>query len=202
MQARSQKVTYDGSEATRHRTALMAALSQSGNGNQQAFRLVYDMTAPKLFGVCLRICGEPQAAEDVLQEVYLIIWNRASAYEPARGSPITWLCTIARNRALDWRRSSSPRGGNADEESDSAAAAAISDDRPLADYLLLAKEEHGRLGHCLDSLDERPRAAIHAAFIDGLTYADVAARSAVPLPTMKSLIRRALLRLRECMRDD
>lgn len=193
---------HDEPEATRRRTALIAALTQSGNGDRQAFRLVYDMTAAKLFGVCLRICGERQAAEDVLQEVYLIIWKRASAYEPARGNPITWLCTIARNRALDWRRSSPPRDGDADGESDGAAAAAVSDDRPLADYLLLAEEEHGKLRHCLDGLDDRPRAAIHAAFTDGLTYADVAARSAVPLSTMKSLIRRALLRLRECMRDD
>ncbi len=202
MQARSQKVPYDEPEATRRRTALIAALTQSGNGDRQAFRLVYDMTAPKLFGVCLRICGERQAAEDVLQEVYLIIWKRASAYEPARGNPITWLCTIARNRALDWRRSSLPHKREAPQTGDGAAAAAVSDEQPLADHLLLIDEEHGKLGQCLDSLEDRPRAAILSAFMDGLTYADVAARSAVPLPTMKSIIRRALLRLRECMRDD
>ncbi len=196
------KVTHDGSEATRRRTALITALSQTGGGDQQAFRVVYDMTAPKLFGVCLRICGERQAAEDVLQEVYLIIWKRAASYEPARGNPISWLCTIARNRALDWHRSSSPRRREAAEAGDDAAAAAVSDHQPLADHLLLLEEQHQRLSLCLDSLDDRPRAAIYAAFIDGLTYADVAARSAVPLPTMKSLIRRALLRLRECLRDD
>lgn len=195
-------MTVEGTKATAQQLALIEALTACGAGDRKAFRQLYDTTAAKLFGVCLRICGERQAAEDVLQEVYLIIWKRASAYEPARGSPITWLCTIARNRALDWRRSSLPRGRDADGEIDSAAAAAVSDDRPLTDYLLLAEEEHGKLRHCLDSLDGRPRAAIHAAFTDGLTYADVAARSAVPLPTMKSLIRRALLRLRECMRDD
>jgi len=196
-------VTDDRSTVAARRTALITALAQCAAGDRDAFRRVYDMTAPKLFGVCLRTCGEQQAAEDVLQEVYLIIWRRASVYEPARGNPITWLCTIARNRSLDWRRAAKSGAGAANDRSDDATAAMrIADDGPLADRMMLVEEERGRLGHCLDTLDERPRAAIRAAFLDGLTYADVAARSAVPLPTMKSLIRRALIRLRECMRDD
>lgn len=195
-------MTVDKSDALARRTALITALADSAAGDRRAFRHVYDMTSPKLFGICLRICGERQAAEDVLQEVYLIIWRRAGAYEPARGNPVTWLCTIARNRALDWRRSKRPFALVSSDPTDEAAAAAIADDSLLADGLLMVAEEHGRLRHCIGSLDDRPRAAIHAAFLDGLTYAEVAERSAVPLPTMKSLIRRALIRLRECMRDD
>lgn len=76
------------------------------------------------------------------------------------------------------------------------------DDTPRADQALVATEDGQRLDHCLEELDERPRHAIRAAFLDGLTYADIAGRAGVPLPTMKSIIRRALLRLRECLNHD
>ncbi|MBB6506411.1 RNA polymerase sigma-70 factor (ECF subfamily) [Sphingomonas endophytica] len=189
----------DTQAAETRRATLVTALAMSATGDRQAFSRVYDMTAAKLFGICLRICGERQAAEDVLQEVYLIVWRRAAGYRPERSHPVTWLATIARNRALDWRRS--PRGrafipvpaGGPDE---------TVDDAPRADQALVATEDGQRLDHCLDELDERPRHAIRSAFLDGLTYADVAARAGVPLPTMKSIIRRALLRLRECLNDD
>ncbi|MBW6522773.1 sigma-70 family RNA polymerase sigma factor [Sphingomonas sp. RHCKR47] len=194
-------MTVDQTDALARRKALITALAESAGGDRRAFRHVYDMTAPKLFGICLRICGERQAAEDVLQEVYLIIWRRAGAYEPARGNPVTWLCTIARNRALDWRRARPLHLVASDGASD-AIATTLPDDGLLAEQLLVIAEEHARLRHCVDSLDDRPRAAIRAAFVDGLTYAEVAERSATPLPTMKSMIRRALIRLRECLRDD
>lgn len=185
--------------ADARRATLVAALTMSGTGDRQAFRRVYDLTAAKLFGICLRICGERQAAEDVLQEVYLIVWRRAAAYRPERSHPVTWLATIARNRALDWRRS--PRG-RAFAPLPAGDADATVDESPRADEALLATEDGERLDHCLEELDERPRHAIRSAFLDGLTYADVAGRAGTPLPTMKSIIRRALLRLRECLNDD
>ncbi|VXC69182.1 sigma-70 family RNA polymerase sigma factor [Sphingomonas sp. 8AM] len=185
--------------AETRRATLVAALTMSATGDRAAFRRVYDLTAAKLFGICLRICGERQAAEDVLQEVYVIVWRRAAAYRPERSHPVTWLATIARNRALDWRRS--PRGRAFAPVPEGEAGAAV-DDAPRADEALLALEDGRLLDHCLDELDDRPRHAIRSAFLDGLTYADVAGRAGVPLPTMKSIIRRALIRLRECLNDD
>ncbi|WP_294190190.1 sigma-70 family RNA polymerase sigma factor [uncultured Sphingomonas sp.] len=195
-------MTVDRTEATARRAALITALAACGAGDREAFRQIYDMTAAKLFGICLRICGERQVAEDVLQEVYLIIWKRAPAYDAARGSPITWLCVIARNRALDWRRSKQAHHAAVNDEVDGGKIAAIADETALADDALMLAQERERLHRCINQLDDRPRAAIYSAFLDGLTYVEVAERAAVPLPTMKSLIRRALLRLRECLRDD
>ena len=87
------------------RAILVAALARVAAGERNALQTTYRLTSAKLFGVCLRICGDRRAAEDVLSEVYLTIWKRAGAFEPGRASPITWLATIARNRAIDWRRS-------------------------------------------------------------------------------------------------
>src|SRR3569623_3054541 len=95
--------------ASAARARLTEILVRTGNADRAAFRGLYTLTSAKLFGVCLRICGERQAAEDVLHEVYLTVWKRAGAYEPGRASPIAWLATIARTRALDWRRAQGVR---------------------------------------------------------------------------------------------
>ena len=184
------------------REALLAALLATGLGNRRAFQQVYQMTSAKLFGICVRICGERQTAEDVLQEVYLTIWRRAPSFEPSRGSPIAWLATIARNRALDWRRANhkpppEPWSGAAGTPVSEPADTAL-----LADRAMIEEEGAARLQDCLEELDGRPRAAVRAAFLDGLTYSELAKREAVPLATMKSTIRRALLRLRDCLNDD
>ncbi len=187
-------------DARVRRDALSAALVATGMADKSAFAEVYRMSSAKLFGVCLRICGERQAAEDVLQEVYLIVWRRASSFEPLRSSPITWLATIARNRAIDWRRAhdrpprpSADDGSAADEQPDPARA---------ADETMIVDEEADRLRECLTLLGERARRAINTAFLDGLTYSEVAQRERVPLATMKSTMRRALLQLRKCMTHD
>lgn len=168
-----------------------------GDDDRAAFATLYQLTSAKLFGICLRICGERQAAEDVLSEVYLTIWRRAGAFEPGRASPISWLATIARNRAIDWVRANSRhRTAPAD------AIADLADERPLASEAMLADEQQQRLHLCLDQLDDRQRGAIRTAFFDGLTYAELATRQAVPLGTVKSWVRRGLMRLKDCLKED
>jgi len=179
------------------RQRLVEALVATGGEDRSAFRTLYRLTSAKLFGVCLRICGDRQAAEDVLSEVYLTIWKRAGAFEPGRASPISWLATIARNRAIDWRRSSGRTPPARVEE-----IADLADDRISAEDSMLAEERASRLHLCLDQLEQRQRDAIRTAFFDGLTYAELAARDAVPLGTMKSWVRRGLLRLKDCLGDD
>ena len=176
------------------RAELVEALVATGREDRAAFRTLYRLTSAKLFGVCLRICQDRSAAEDVLSDVYLLIWRRAGAYEPGRASPITWLATIARNRAIDWRRSTAARpSASLDDAPD------VADDQPSAVDQLLRSEEDGRLHLCLDQLDDRQRGAIRTAFFDGLTYAELAERDSVPLGTMKSWVRRGLLRLKDCL---
>ena len=187
----------DSDEARAARARLTEALVATGAEDEPAFRRLYNLTSAKLFGICLRICGERQAAEDVLQDVYLTIWRRAGGYEPGRASPISWLATIARNRAIDWRRAKGVRPTSAIGE-----AAEVPSGDPSAVDLLLSAEDDRKLHLCLDQLDAAQRDAIRTAFFDGLTYAELAERRGVPLGTMKSWVRRGLIRLRGCLDDD
>ncbi len=167
---------------------------RTGDEDRAAFRDLYSLTSAKLFGVCLRICGERQAAEDVLHDVYLTVWKRAGAYEPSRASPISWLSTIARNRAIDWRRAQAVRQSTPIDE-----APPVADTAPLASEIMVADQEAHRLHHCLDGLAARQRSAIRTAFFDGMTYAELAEREHVPLGTMKSWVRRGLMKLKACL---
>ncbi|WP_174291194.1 sigma-70 family RNA polymerase sigma factor [Sphingomonas bacterium] len=180
------------------RQRLVEALVATGEEDRAAFASVYRLTSSKLFGICLRICGTRQAAEDVLQDVYVTIWKRAGGYDPGRSSPITWLATIARNRAIDWRRSR----GNAAPEVSPDGMAEIVDPTASASDVMLLDEADRQLHRCLDTLDGDQREAIRTAFFDGLTYAELATRADVPLGTMKSRVRRGLARLRECLGDE
>jgi len=182
-------------DADARRKQLSAALNRVAGGDRAALRLVYDMTAAKLFGVCLRILNDRGEAEDVLQDVYITVWRKAGAFDAARASPITWLVAIARNRAIDRARASGASRVKAPIE----AAEMIADSAPLASDRLEAQQESGRLGGCLDELEARQSAAIRAAFMDGLTYEALANRTGVPLGTMKSWIRRGLAKLKECL---
>jgi RNA polymerase sigma factor (sigma-70 family) len=176
------------------RARLVEALVATGREDRTAFRTLYDLTSAKLFGVILRICNDRAAAEEVLSDVYLTIWKRAGAFEPGRASPSSWLATIARNRAIDWRRSARRAPSTPLDE-----APDIADDRANAIDTMLQDESARALHLCLDSLDEKQRSAIRTAFFDGLTYAELAERDSVPLGTMKSWVRRGLLRLKDCL---
>lgn len=176
------------------RARLVEALIATGQDDRAAFRTLYKLTSAKLFGVILRICNNRQAAEEVLSDVYLTIWKRAGAFEPGRASPISWLATIARNRAIDWRRATGRTLYTPLDE-----ASGLADDNPIAIDTMLLDESERALHLCVEQLDDRQRAAIRSAFFDGLTYAEIAERQAVPLGTMKSWVRRGLMRLKECL---
>lgn len=178
---------------TDHHHALLAdALIRTGAEDRSAFREVYALTSNKLFGICITICGDRQGAEDVLQDVYLKVWRCAAAWEPGRGSAMTWLAAIARNRSIDWRRKQAVRHARPLEE-----APDIPDTSPCAETRLLSAEVSELLTKCVGTLAPRAREAIDAAFFHDFTYAELAARDGVPLGTMKSLIRRGLARLKD-----
>ncbi|MDG5487209.1 sigma-70 family RNA polymerase sigma factor [Sphingomonas sp. FW199] len=179
------------------RSALAMALSRVGAGDRAALREVYDRTVSKLFGICLRICGEREAAEDVVQDVFVKVWHSAGRFDPSRASPITWLATIARNTAIDRVRSTRTRVLLPE-----TAAANIADAAPLAPDRIVEAQMSSRIHACLDELDERSRDLIRTAYFDGVTYAALAERTDTPLGTVKSLVRRGLMRLRGCVGDD
>ncbi|HSD92559.1 MAG TPA: sigma-70 family RNA polymerase sigma factor [Methyloceanibacter sp.] len=182
-------------DAETRRRQLAAAIRRVAGGDRAALRLVYAETAAKLFGVCLRILNDRSEAEDVLQEVYLTVWRKASVFDETRASPISWLVAIARNRAIDRVRSAGVARMSAPIE----AADTVPDPAPSAAESLEMLQENRRLQACLDELEARASQAIRAAFIDGFTYEELAERQGVPLGTMKSWIRRGLAKLRECL---
>jgi RNA polymerase sigma-70 factor (ECF subfamily) len=178
-----------------NRNLIAAALTRVSGGDRTALQTVYRLTSAKLFGVCLRILGERSEAEDVLQEVYLTVWRKAGDFDAARASPMTWLIAIARNRAIDRLRASRQSRNMAPMET----AGDVADDAPRADSMLENVQSSARLHGCLDELAEHENKALHGAFFDGNTYEELATRMRVPLGTMKSWIRRAMIKLKDCL---
>jgi RNA polymerase sigma factor (sigma-70 family) len=177
------------------RDQLADALGMTGQGDRAAFRQVYLATSAKLLGVCLRILADRQIAEDVLQETYLTVWRKAGSFDASRASPITWLVTIARNRAIDRLRASA----NFRKSTPVDAANEVVDGAILPSEAVERDDDARRLHGCLDQLDDKVGGVIRTAFMEGVTYDSLAVRENVPLGTMKSWIRRGLLRLRACL---
>jgi RNA polymerase sigma-70 factor (ECF subfamily) len=171
---------------------LEQGLRGAARRDRAAFATLYAQTSAKLFGVALRITRSREAAEDVLQESFVTIWERARDYDPARGSAMGWLVTIVRHSAIDQlrRRAARPESRSAPE---AALASLIAPDS--AD----SRAELRALQRCLDELDEQPRRAVLLAYCYGLTREELAARLAVPIGTVKSWLRRSLERLQHCL---
>lgn len=175
------------------RRELVSLLENAAAYDGASLKRLYERTSAKLYGVCLRLLRDEAEAQEVLQEVYLTVWRKAATFDASRASPITWLATIARNRSIDRLRArQSPT-------EDLRLAADIPDDTPSSFQLLETAEDELRLRGCLEELESRARTAIRAAFFDGATYPELAEREGVPLPTMKSWIRRGLISLRGCL---
>lgn len=170
---------------------LSSLLLKVADGDTAAFQAFYDRTSAKLFGVILRILVERQESEDVLQDVYLSIWRKAATFDPSKASPITWAATIARNRAIDRLRARPPRAHVPVE-----AAFDLADDRPAQDAGLIHGDDVRRVTAALASLEPRHAAAIRACYFDGVTYDELAEREQVPVGTLKSWVRRGLIRMR------
>jgi RNA polymerase sigma-70 factor (ECF subfamily) len=177
------------------RTPLDKLLKDIALGNRQAFEKLYRDSSPQLFAICLRIVSQRSEAEDVLQEVFATVWRKAAQFDVERAGAMSWLAMIARNKAID-RLRSQPQARKfeplelADEIADPIAS-------PQRDAQ--AAGERDRLDECMKRLDDRRRSLIRAAFFDGSTYEELAARVGSPLGTVKSWIRRGLLQLRECL---
>lgn len=179
------------------RAKLQNAMERLANGERDALEEVYRATKVKLFGICLRILGDRKEAEDALQDVYVNLWQRADRYDASRASPISWLATFARNRAIDrLRRVKSQR-----EASELDEAVGLADESPLAEDLLIDAERSERIHSCIQTLDDNQRDNIHGAFFSGATYAELADKAQVPLGTMKSWIRRGLQKLKACLEE-
>ena len=171
---------------------VAAALEGVRRREPAAMRRLYVLTSAKLLSICLRILRDRGEAEEALQDVFLTVWRRPEVFDPMRGGGMAWLITVSRNRAID-RLRSRRQPASADE----SAAAGVAEPGLDPAARLLADENARRLDACLERLEPQTAQAIRRAFENGLTYEELAAAAGVPLATMKSRIRRGLLKLRE-----
>lgn len=170
-------------------------LERTSLGDRVAFESLYQRTSAKLFGICIRILNDRDEAQEVLQEAYIKIWNNADRYAASRASPITWLAAIARNQAIDRVRARRPSADGME------AAAEVPDPLPNPEATYLDRDDLRRLEHCIEGLEAKHASAIRRAFFGGATYQEIAAHENVPLATMKSQIRRSLMKLRICLEE-
>ncbi|MER5171017.1 sigma-70 family RNA polymerase sigma factor [Thioclava sp. GXIMD2076] len=161
--------------------------------DKAAFSALYDATSAKLFGVCLKVLDNRAEAEEALQEVFLRIWRKADRYSVTGHSPMTWLITLARNLAIDRLRKRQRGRTDIDEVYD------LSDDRPGPEACMIANSEAKRIGSCLEMLEDGRADAVRGAYLNGDSYADLAERHNVPLNTMRTWLRRSLMKLKDCM---
>ncbi len=170
---------------------LADLLARAGAGDAESFRKFYDRTSAKLFGIIVRILVERGEAEDVLQEVYVTVWRKAAEFDASRASPITWAATIARNRAIDRIRARASRPSSPLDD-----AMEVRDTRPAADALIDTATDAARVHAALAGLDPHHAAAIRSCYFEGITYEALAEREGIPIGTLKSWVRRGLLRMR------
>ena len=185
------------------------------DGSEEAVALLYDRHAGALYRLALSVNRDSGVAEDVVQETFLALWNRAELYDPALGSGAAWLFSIARNRAIDHLRRATRRVPAAPfsmlvaDAPDHAAATewlvasgevlAIGAPDPLPDAALASTETLADVSRAIATLDGHEREAILLAYRDGLSQSEIAARLGWPLGTVKTRSRRALRRLREAL---
>jgi RNA polymerase sigma-70 factor, ECF subfamily len=158
-----------------------------------AFDALYRQTSAKLFGVCLRVLSDRNEAEEALQEVYVKIWTKADRFAVSELSPISWLVAIARNHSIDRLRQRRKPTVDLD------AALDVADPDPDPETQVVAGAEYGRIQGCMGELEADRAAAVQGAYLKGESYAELAERYKVPLNTMRTWLRRSLLKLRECL---
>jgi RNA polymerase sigma-70 factor (ECF subfamily) len=160
------------------------------SGDEKAMAELYDRLSPVVYGIALRVLGNTDAAEDILQEVFLQLWRTPDAFDPARGSLAAWLAMISRNRALDALRKRRPQVDI--DDVDVAVETDFADAAEKGRFL-------GRIRGALERIPVPQRSALEMAFFEGLTHTEIARKTGDPVGTVKTRIRTAVLSLREAL---
>jgi len=175
---------------------LMELLARTALADQRAFAELYRLTSAHLYGVALRILRESGAAEEVLQESFVSVWNHAGSYVSSRSQPLTWLTSIVRNRCLDHLRRREVETIAIDDDEHGMT---IADEGPSPLELLLSGADARAVRNCVEALETGQKQAVALAFYRGLTHSQLARHLKQPLGTVKSWVRRALERLKACL---
>ncbi len=198
---------YTSTDWSERSIDLARLLGRTGLGDRAAFATLYERTSSHLFAVVLRINRDRAQAEDILQEVYVNVWRAARTFDAAQSQPLTWLTSIARNRAIDSLRRGQARpqiqnhGGpeHAIDAEDESVYDHVADTAAGPLELLSRASEARALAACIEGLGALQRQSIALAFFHGLSHAEVAEQMRQPLGTVKSWVRRALLSLKACL---
>ncbi len=182
-------------ERTQTDAAEAELLSAVARGDERAFAVIYERYSSILFGLLLRIVRDRPEAEDVLQDVFLQIWQQAVNFDPARGRAFTWLVTLARSRAIDRLRSRDAR----ERTANAAAQEAVEEVGDALSDAVRAEQSEVVRG-ALAAIPEEQRCALMLAYFEGLSQTEIAARTGQPLGTVKTRMRAGLHKLRELLR--
>ena len=176
--------------------AEIALLRRVAQGDRRGFEELYDRFSGVLFSTAYRVLNNQEAAEDVLQDVFIQIWEKAPLYDPTRGKPMTWAVTLTRNKAIDRLRSTVRRNRLQDDVEREAETFEQFDDRSSFDAV--ASGETSKLvREAIQKLSKDQREAIELAFFSSLTQTKIAERLGEPLGTIKARIRRGMMKLTE-----
>ena len=165
--------------------------------DREALAEFYDQTAAALFSTSVRILGDTHEAEEVIQDVFVQIWDKAATFDPAIAAPFHWALSIARNRSIDRLRARGRRSRLIQELQEAAASDPTVNDPPV--HAALAEDELSAVRAAVGSLPPEQRQAIELAFFGGLTHPEIAENLSQPLGTIKARIRRGMLKLRETL---
>jgi len=170
-----------------------ALLARIARGDTLALGELYDQYGRTVFGVLYRLLGAPEPAEEVAQDAFHAVWRRAATYQPDRGSVRTWLLAIARNAAIDWRRT---KGKRIEREAAIDEAMQFVEDTRVEDRVIASLSAE-RVRAAVATLPDEQRVVLSLAFWSGLSQSEIAARTGTPLGTVKSRVRLGLSKLRD-----
>jgi RNA polymerase sigma-70 factor (ECF subfamily) len=174
---------------------LRQLLAQVAEADKAAFARLYDRVSGRLFGVIGRILPRTELAEDALQETFMRIWQRAKSYDQTVASPMAWMATIARNQAIDLRRRAAEKLSAASSE----LPETLADLSPDPEALAAQSGELRQLKDCMQRLPEERQQMVLLAYRQGFTREELAERFKRPVTTVKTLLRRSLIALKECL---
>jgi len=175
------------------RAELEQMISMIALGNRNEFQNLYNATAAKLFGICLRVLNNRNDAEEALQETYIKVWRSADTFVSGQASPISWLATIARNTSIDLYRKKRPSTAEIEE------AEIIADDKPSPEAAAIHTGDMTMLNACMGELNPKHANAVKEIYLGGWTYEETSQKLDAPVNTVKTWVRRALIAIRECM---